>query len=230
MLILAGALLVLGLYLWERYRRASATRRASVRQTPVVAVAPGVLPPATLARPCASEQQPGQFPPAKPRTPPPLPGAPRQVIALHVISLENLPGPDIIAALNAADMQLGPMRIFHRWPPAPHRDVLAPESGSPPQAVFSLANMVEPGHIPAEQIENFSTPGLVLFMTLPNVLDGMTAFEDMFAATRQLAEKLGAEVYDEQRNILTLQALEHTRERISEWQRRQLLAQAQSSS
>ncbi len=90
--------------------------------------------------------------------------------------------------------------------------------------------MVEPGHIPAEQIENFSTPGLVLFMTLPNVLDGMTAFEDMFAATRQLAEKLGAEVYDEQRNILTLQALEHTRERIREWQRRQLLAQARSSS
>ncbi len=229
MLILAGALLVLGLYLWERYRRASATRRASVRQTPVVA-----------------EQQPGQFPPAKLRTPPPLPGAPRQVIALHVISLENLPGPDIIAALNAVDMQLGPMRIFHRWPPAPHREerqrrVLLvsreaggrerpPESESPPQAVFSLANMVEPGHIPAEQIENFSTPGLVLFMTLPNVLDGMTAFEDMFAATRQLAEKLGAEVYDEQRNILTLQALEHTRERIREWQRRQLLAQAQSSS
>lgn len=199
-LILAGALLILGLYLWERYRRASA------RQTPP-----------------AAEQQPVQQPPAKPHTPPPPMGAPQQVFVLHVISRENLRGPDIIAALNAADMQPGPMRIFHRY-------LSAPEAWQSPAPVFSLANMVEPGHIPAEDAENFSTPGLALFMPLPNVQDGMTAFEDMFAAARQLAEKLDAEVCDEQRNILTLQALEHTRERIREWQRLQLLAQAQRPS
>lgn len=199
MLILAGALLILGLYLWERYRRAS-----------------------TKQAPPAAEQQPSQHPPATPQTPPPM-GAPQQVIALHVISLENFTGPDIIAALNAVDMQLGAMHIFHRYPHAP-------ESGPTFRPVFSLANMVEPGHIPIADIENFSTRGLVLFMPLPNVLDGMAAFEDMFAAARHLAEKLDAEVCDEQRNILTLQALEHTRERIREWQRRQLLAQAQRSS
>lgn len=204
-LILAGALLILALYLWEKYRRAPA------KQTPSV-----------------PKQQSGQPPPAKPHTPPPPPmGAPQQVMVLHVISRDvisrkNLRGPDIIAALDSVDMQLGPMRIFHRY-------LSSPESGPTSRPVFSLANMVEPGHIPIADIENFSTCGLVLFMPLPNVLDGMAAFEDMFAAARQLAEKLGAEVCDEQRNILTLQALEHMRERIREWQRLQLLAQAQRS-
>ncbi|MCL4315686.1 MAG: cell division protein ZipA [Gammaproteobacteria bacterium] len=194
-LILAGALLILALYLWEKYRRHPA------KQTPSV-----------------PEQPPGQPPPAKPQTPPPE--APQEVITLHVISLKDLPGPDIIASLKAVDMQFGAMRIFHRHQPEPAS-----------RPIFSLANMVEPGYIPAdEDIENFSTRGLALFMPLPNVQDGMTAFEDMFAAARQLAEKLDAEVCDERRNVLTLQALEHTRERIREWQRLQLLAQARCQS
>jgi cell division protein ZipA len=199
-LIVAGALLILALYLWEKYRRTPA------RQIPSV-----------------PERQPGQSPPAKPQTSPTE--APQEVITLHVISRKDLTGPDIIASLKAVDMQFGAMRIFHR-----HQ----PEQASPACAdrrpVFSLANMVEPGYIPADEgIENFSTRGLALFMPLPNIQDGMTAFEDMLAAARQLAETLGAEVCDERRNILTLQALEHTRERIREWQRLQLLAQAQRS-
>lgn len=194
-LILAGALLILALYLWEKYRRPSA------KQTPSI-----------------PEQPPGQPPLAKPQTP--LPAMPQMVITLHVIGLKDFSGPDIIASLKAVDMQFGAMRIFHR-----HQ----PEQASRP--IFSLANMVEPGYIPADgDIENFSTRGLVLFMPLPNVQDGMTAFEDMFAAARQLAEKLDAEVCDERRNVLTLQALEHMRERIREWQRLQLLAQAQRPS
>ncbi|MFP5344798.1 MAG: cell division protein ZipA C-terminal FtsZ-binding domain-containing protein [Gammaproteobacteria bacterium] len=214
-LILAGALLILGLYLWEKYRRAPG------KQTPPVEEQqPGQLP-ATLVLPSTAEAGDRERSSAKPHTPPA--GAPQQVFVLHVISRENLRGPDIIAALNAADMQPGPMRIFHRY----HA---APEPGSDSRPVFSLANMVEPGHIPAEDAGNFTTPGLVLFMPLPNVQDGMTVFEDMFAAARQLAETLNAEVCDEQRNILTLQALEHTRERIREWQRLQLLTQAQRPS
>ncbi len=210
-LILAGVLLVAGLCLWETYRRTSEPwrmRRAALRQESSIA---------------KEQQQPSQQVCAKQQTALSPAGAPQYIIALHVIGQEDFRGPDIIAALGTLDMRPGPMRIFHRY-------LDAQESDQTSQPIFSLVNMLEPGHIPVEDIENFSTHGLVLFMPLPNVLDGMTAFEDMFAAARQLAEKLGGEVCDEQRNILTLQALEYMRERIREWRRRQLLTKARPPS
>jgi len=84
------------------------------------------------------------------------------------------------------------------------------------QALFSLASMVEPGSFPENQNEDFSTPGLVLFTQLPGVQDGLSIYSDMLFTAERLAALLNVELHDESRSVLTRQTIEHTREKILE--------------
>lgn len=77
--------------------------------------------------------------------------------------------------------------------------------------VFSVASMVNPGTIPIRGMADFSTPGLAMFARLPGAKDGMKVFQDMLYIAGELSEQLNGEVLDETRATLTREKVEQIR-------------------
>ncbi|WP_406663575.1 cell division protein ZipA [Gallaecimonas sp. GXIMD1310] len=142
--------------------------------------------------------------------------APEQVLVLHVVAGEQEPidGAELLPLLLSLGLKFGDMDIFHR-----HLEA----SGRGP-VLFSLANMVNPGTFDLDNMEQFTSRGLALFMTLPNEGDAMKAFAMMLSAAQKLAEEFGCQVLDGDRNLVTQQTVQHYQGQIREFSRRQLIA------
>ncbi|MCB1773364.1 MAG: hypothetical protein KDI88_07080 [Gammaproteobacteria bacterium] len=139
----------------------------------------------------------------------------RLIVVVNVIgSGAQIGGAALQRACAGAGLEAGEMSIYHRRDPA---------AGG---VLFSVANMVEPGVFPFDEMEGFTTPGVSLFTQLPGVRDGVEIYQDMLDTARHLAANLGAELQDERHNKLTRQMQEHTRERIIEHRRRLRLARS----
>lgn len=142
-----------------------------------------------------------------------------EVLIINVMAAEGdlFEGNDILRAMMAAGLRFGEMNIFHYH-----------QGGSDDgPVVFSLANMVVPGVFDLAQMEEFTTPGLSLFLALPIEGSAIAALEQLLATSRQIAEQLGGELKDENRSVFTGQTAEHYRQRVMEYQRRRALARAQ---
>lgn len=115
-------------------------------------------------------------------------------------------GPKIHQALAAQGLRFGERRIYHRL------------NGEEP--VFSVASLLKPGTLdPAEQ-QSFSTPGLTVFMVLPNSAKPREALQDLIATTRALAGELNAEVFDANRQVFTAEAQRVLAAEIDSWAKR----------
>lgn len=135
------------------------------------------------------------------------PETPGLILQLLVVCRDGrrFRGPDVVNAVTRSGLVLGDMDIFHC--------MAASEQGD--EAMFSVANLVEPGSFNMNFIDHFETPGLVLFMTLPGPVDGRSAFNRMLATARQLATALHGDVRDQSRSVLTQQGIEHLLEQIT---------------
>lgn len=123
----------------------------------------------------------------------------------------ELSGSDIVVAAEKAGLEFGDMGIFHRL-------VLGKKVDGP---VFSMANMVKPGHFDMTQLDSVGTPGVSLFMTLPGPLPALDAWEMLLPTAQRLAELLDAQVLDEGRNTLGRQRIAHIRDELRAWDRLQ---------
>ncbi|WP_333608727.1 cell division protein ZipA [Arsukibacterium sp.] len=143
------------------------------------------------------------------------PAAPSEVLILYVLLAEGseIKGADLLSALMTLGFKYGDMDIFHR-----HLDNAG--SGA---VLFSLANMFNPGTFDIEQMNNVSTRGLSLFMTLPGPGEPLQNFNLMHNAAKKLAEEFGGQVLDGQRSVLTVQTVRHYVDRIREFQRQRLI-------
>ncbi|MDQ2077839.1 cell division protein ZipA [Marinimicrobium sp. ABcell2] len=139
---------------------------------------------------------------------------PEEVLIINVMSPTGtyFQGEALQEAIFDNGLRYGSMNIFHRY-----RDA---RGGGPVQ--FSLANMVKPGTFDLDAMESFQTPGVSLFMTLPLEGDSVAAFDLMLDTAKTLAETLGGELKDENRSVMTRQTMEHDRQRVLEFVRRQL--------
>jgi cell division protein ZipA len=142
---------------------------------------------------------------------------PNEVLMLHVVSRDEsgFSGEDILQVLLAYNLRFGDMDFFHRHEESAGRGAIQ----------FSVANMLQPGVFDIDKMSDFSTTGLIFFLTLPGPRDMMGAFEQMLETARGVAENLGGDVLDESRSATTRQTLEHMRQRIRDLERK-LLAQA----
>jgi cell division protein ZipA len=136
------------------------------------------------------------------------------VINVKASKASEFQGSDLLQQVLENDLRYGAMNIFHR-----HAD----EDGEGP-VLFSMANMLMPGVFDLKTIDGFSTAGVSLFLTLP-VFDNnnMAAFELMVNTAKALAASLGGDLKDEHRSVMTAQTIEHYRERIRDFSRRQQL-------
>ncbi|MDZ7750558.1 MAG: cell division protein ZipA [Gammaproteobacteria bacterium] len=138
------------------------------------------------------------------------------IIALSLLAPADAPypGPGLLRAFDEVGLTFGDMDIFH------HYGMAANPAGV---AVFSVASLVEPGTFDPDAMEDFSTPGLALFMQLPGPVDGQVGLELMLNTGQRLKDLLGGELRDERRSVLTQQTIAHLRERIAEFNRRRLV-------
>lgn len=134
-----------------------------------------------------------------------------KVIVLNVAATDGrfFDGKTLTDALKAVDMSFGEHEIYHR--------ILETSKGQ--VALFSAADILQPGTFAAERLEQIESPGLVMFLQLPGPYDGLAAFEQMLESARQIAEILDAKLLDERRCSLTNQAIEHIREELREYRR-----------
>jgi cell division protein ZipA len=79
---------------------------------------------------------------------------------------------------------------------------------------FSMANMVKPGTFPFDDLDGFSTPGLMLFAQLDGQPEDLTILEEMIATARKLATTLGGDVFDDSRRPLTVRKEEEMRQAV----------------
>ncbi len=144
-------------------------------------------------------------------------GEAQEVVVINVVAKdEPFKGPDLLHILLACDLRFGHMNIFHRY-----------EQANGSGAVqFSMANSVEPGTFDLDHIDDFTTPGVCFFMSVPGPEKPIKAFEFMVETAQCLVTNLNGEMRDESRSAMTNQTLEHCRQRIQEFERRQLAQHA----
>lgn len=214
-LLVAGVLLVGGIWWWSRratpdetrrprdLREHTVTPRAQPKLEPVKVWAPHTEPqtqreaePRDTLEPDTVKQSSG-FDPAK-----------QMVLSILVLPEhgERFLGADVLSVLEEADLKYGARRIFHR------HDIAG-------ATVWSVANMLEPGELDPGEIQTDYVHGLVLFAVLPGPRASSDAFADMLATARRLAQRLRGELADADRSSLTPQTIQHLRETVLEFER-----------
>ncbi len=137
-----------------------------------------------------------------------------EVLVINVISRDShgFRGPALLQNILESGLRFGEMDIFHR-----HESMAG--NG---EVLFSMANAVKPGTFDLDDIDHFTTPAVSFFLGLPGPRHPKQAFDVMVAAARKLSQELNGELKDDQRSVLTAQTIEHYRQRIVDYERRQM--------
>ena len=141
---------------------------------------------------------------------------PSLVLVTHVIphEEEGFCGEDILYLVNSCDLRHGEKDIFHRY---------EKENGEG-HVQFSMANSFNPGTFDPETLLHERIHGVSLFMSLPGPNKAMDAFEAMTEMASVIARNLGGDVHDETHSIMALQTIEHNRQQVRDFVRKQKLA------
>lgn len=142
--------------------------------------------------------------------------SPEDLILINVLAPREQPftGNKLVDALRANGLRYGDMNIFHCVDKATRIHQ------------YSVANIIEPGTFDMAAVDEFRSPGVCFFMRLPGPERPVEAFEDMHRVARDVAQRLGGELKDERRSVLTGQTVEHYRHRVAEFCRRRMSMRA----
>jgi cell division protein ZipA len=147
-------------------------------------------------------------------------GAPSdgELIVMQVISRgDGLDQNMLVSRVSALGLHYGDFNIFHRYK-GNHRARKCIQ--------FSMANAVEPGVFDLSGDAPVTTRGVAFFMQLPlppepPAAEPLHVFDDMLHVAQEVAAALDGELLDERHSVMTTQTIEHCRERIRDFTRRQ---------
>lgn len=141
---------------------------------------------------------------------------PQIVLEIHCIARnpEGFSGKDILFLFNSCDLRFGEKEIFHRFEQPDGKGFIQ----------FSVAQSFNPGiFVPAAMAQQHFR-GLSFFMSLPGAQKPLEAYEAMSGMALVVARQLHADLFDGARSALTHQTIEHDRQTIIDFERRQRLA------
>ena len=146
---------------------------------------------------------------------------PAEVLVCNVMAREGseLHGDDLLEALITNGLKFGEMNIFHKR--------FRGKTNGP--VIFSVANILNPGTFDLNDMTDFRTSGVSLFLALPSPTNNLEAFEHMLDVAIHLKKSLDGELKDDHRNVMTSQTIEHYRQRIRDFELRQLRAAGNSA-
>ena len=146
---------------------------------------------------------------------------PAEVLVCNVMAREGseLHGDDLLETLITSGLKFGEMNIFHKR--------FRGTTNGP--VIFSVANILNPGTFDLNAMAEFRTIGVSLFLALPSPINNLEAFEQMLDVAIHLKESLDGELKDDHRNVMTAQTIEHYRQRIRDFELRQLRAAGNSA-
>lgn len=135
------------------------------------------------------------------------------LIVLNIMSAKGhvFSGENIHAVMTTAGLVHGEHQIYHYL-----KDGVA---------VFSIANAVEPGFFGLDELDSIATPGLAVFLQLPGPVECRQAFDTLLEVSQQLAEALGGNVCDENRNVLSAQTITHLKDKVETYRLKQQVSQ-----
>lgn len=126
------------------------------------------------------------------------------ILTIRPLDGQSISGDYLHALLISHRYHYGKQKLYHR-----HID------NDPQKSIlFSVASMTEPGFFNLDTMRATQYKGIVIFMGLPSPMDALYTFEHMMISAKALAHSLKAEIYDEKRQILTQQTIEHFRDKI----------------
>ena len=117
-------------------------------------------------------------------------------------------GKDFLPLFLSQGLRHGEMGIFHRR---------ARAGKDPGPVLFSLANGIAPGTFDINNMENFSTPALACFVTLPGPEDAQVAYNAMYKTCCLLQQELGGDLLDETKSIYSKQTHNHRLDQIKDY-------------
>ncbi|MDP2635095.1 MULTISPECIES: cell division protein ZipA [unclassified Pseudoalteromonas] len=131
---------------------------------------------------------------------------PADFIIVHIQMPEGMAmeGSKLLPAINTLGFKYSEEGFFNR-----HLD----PAGLGP-VLFRLVNMYNPGTFDIDNMEQFSTAGISLFMTLPCDGDGLAAFNMLHSAAKKLADEFGATILDSQREEMTVESVREYVEKV----------------
>ncbi|WP_286889238.1 cell division protein ZipA [Pseudoalteromonas sp. ESRF-bin5] len=118
-------------------------------------------------------------------------------VIVHIQMPEGLTmqGSKLLPAVNTLGFKYSEEGFFNR-----HLD----PAGQGP-VLFRLVNMYNPGTFDIDNMEQFSTAGVSLFMTLPCDGDGLAAFNMLHSAAKKIADEFGAHILDAEREEMSVE-------------------------
>lgn len=136
-----------------------------------------------------------------------------EVIVMNVFAKDDsgFNGADLMRVILACGMRYGEMDIFHRE-----------EEGAGAAIQFSMANLVKPGTFDLDDMDHFSTPGVSFFLSLPGPKNSIKALDYMYETAQCVVKNLNGELKDEMHSAMTSQTIEHSRQKVRDFERRQL--------
>ena len=130
---------------------------------------------------------------------------PEMFVVIYVLALdEPFLGQGLVEVLLDSGMTFGEMDIFHQLD----------DRGA---QLFSLASAVEPGTFNLSSLDQFSTPGISLFMRVHELAAPLQVLDSMLSVANTIAQELNGEVRDETRSVMTPQTIEHCRQSITDF-------------
>ena len=130
---------------------------------------------------------------------------PEMFVVIYVLALdEPFLGQGLVEVLLDSGMTFGEMDIFHQLD----------DRGA---QLFSLASAVEPGTFDLSSLDQFSTPGISLFMRVHELAAPLQVLDSMLSVANRVAQELNGEVRDETRSVMTPQTIEHCRQSLTEF-------------
>ena len=223
-LIVAGGLFLVGLYVWERRRsrpdqnepledgdleQAKREPQLGPWQGDADGGATADAMPSQSGRLREPEQPELHLEPPDTAPEDVEPEAPKSpmILLFHLTPVKDtFDGETIVHAASECGIEPGEMEVFHRY-----RD-----PGTPSGALFSIANMVKPGTFPFGAMAEFQSPGLTMFSQAEGAADDPGRLEEMLTTAHCLANLLDAQILDETRSPLTPEVEQRLRDRVLE--------------